>query len=918
MKHHLLSTLLVGSFTLSAWAQFGTYVDPEVLDACPGYEVTNIGVSRSGLKADLILAGTPCNVFGDDISQLRLDVTYETDTRIHVKITDPSTQRYEVPESVLPRPGADGRATTDTAQILFNYTSSPFSFTIIRSQTQEVLFDTTSRPLIFEPQYLRVKTRLPEDANVYGLGEHTEPFRLPVFNTTRTLWSRDSPGVPTGTNLYGNHPIYFEHRETGTHAVLLANSNGMDIKINNTENSGETTLEYNIIGGVLDFYFLAGGEDPVDTAKQYSEVVGTPAEVPYWSFGLHQCRYGYTDFVNVADVITNYSKAEIPLETMWTDIDYMNKRWIFSNDPQYFPTDRMREIVNYLHAHDQQYILMTDPAVAYQPGQDYGTFDRGIEKDVFLKNPNGSLNLGIVWPGVAVFPDWFNPNTQDFWSNEFVLFFNPETGIDIDGAWIDMNEPSSFCEYPCTDPFGSAREQGLPPNRTTPPPDPNAPIFGESVFSNSTSLQQRYMSETDFNKRHAQSNTYLELLKRQHAGDDLFNPPYGINNAFPELSERTAYVDVVHSNGLILYDTHNLFGTMMSMATRNALLARRPGLRPLVITRSTFAGAGNHVGKWLGDNISLWEHYRFSIAGMLGMATIYQVPMVGSDICGFEGNTTESLCARWAMLGAFYPFMRNHNNLGSLDQEFYLWPTVTQAAKNALDIRYRLIDYIYTAFHRAHLDGTPILNPLWFKYPTDSNTFDLDLQFFFGDSILVSPITEENKTSVEAYFPNEIFYDFQTLRAIGIQGSNMTLNANLTEIPLHIRGGSIIPLREMGTMTTKALRNVDFEILVAPNSNGTAKGSLYFDDGISIKPAASTEVEMQFSDQKLIINGNFGMPLGVKVRRSVFLDVSSKPNQVQIDGNDVDEEQVSYNAESKILTVLLGFDFDTSFEISFA
>ena len=126
------------------------------------------------------------------------------DTRIHVKITDPSTQRYEVPESVLPRPGADGRATTDTAQILFNYTSSPFSFTIIRSQTQEVLFDTTSRPLIFEPQYLRVKTRLPEDANVYGLGEHTEPFRLPVFNTTRTLWSRDSVKKSSYLNLSRN------------------------------------------------------------------------------------------------------------------------------------------------------------------------------------------------------------------------------------------------------------------------------------------------------------------------------------------------------------------------------------------------------------------------------------------------------------------------------------------------------------------------------------------------------------------------------------------------------------------------------------------------------------------------------------------------------------------------------------------
>ncbi|EPS98338.1 hypothetical protein FOMPIDRAFT_133460 [Fomitopsis schrenkii] len=851
--------------------------DSSGVDACPGYTATNVVTSGPNLTASLVLAGEVCNAYGPDIETLNLQVTYETATRIHVKITDANDTRYEVPESVLPRPAADPSVDPNTAAIQFNYTTSPFSFTIYRNSTGEALFTTASHALIFEPQYLRVKTDLPKNPNLYGLGEHTETFCLPTENLTRTFWNRDAYGVPNGTNLYGDHPIYFEHRLSGTHGVFLLNSNGMDIKVT-TDDKG-STLEYDVIGGVLDFYFLAGSEtDPTEVARQYAEVVGTPAEVPYWSFGFHQCRYGYTDFVDVANVIVNYSDAHIPLETMWTDIDYMYNRRIFTADPDYFPIRRMRELVDYLHEHDQHYVLMTDPAIAYAPNENYSTFDRGSEADVWLKAENGSYLLGVVWPGATVFPDWFHPDTQDFWTNEFQLFYNPEYGIDIDGVWIDMNEPASFCNAPCADPFQQAIDNDDPPARTTLPPAPNAPIFGN------------------------------EYRKREYTGPvNVVDPPYTINNAAGSLSNKTANTDAVHANGLVEYDTHNLYGTMMSSATREAMLERRPGLRTLIVTRSTFAGAGTKVQKWLGDNLSDWEHYRNSIAGILNFASVFHVPMVGADICGFGDNTTEVLCARWATLGSFYPFMRNHNSLGFVPQEFYRWPTVAEAARNAINTRHRLIDYFYTAFHQASIDGTPILNPLFYKYPQDNKTFGIDLQFFFGPSILVSPVTEENATSVSIYLPDDIFYDFHTFKPVRGNASFVELEVNLTSIPVHIRGGTILPLRAQSAMTTTELRKQDFEIVVAPGLDGSASGSLYLDDGVSLTQHATTEVSVAYSNGTVSISGQYWYNPGVSVSKIVLLD-AAKPKRAALNDQDL-TDSVAYDPDTRILEVPVDLPF---------
>jgi len=326
--------------------------------------------------------------------------------------------------------------------------------------------------------------------------------------------------------------------------------------------------------------------------------------------------------------------------------------------------------------------------------------------------------------------------------------------------------------------------------------------------------------------------------------------------------------------------------------------------------------AGHKVGKWLGDNFSDWDHYRNSIAGILGMASIYQVPMVGADICGFAENTTETLCARWATLGGFYSFMRNHNADTSISQEFYRWESVAQAAKNVLDMRYRLIDYMFTAFHQASLDGTPVLNPLWYKYPKDTNTYPIDLQFFFGDSILVSPVTEENATSVDIYLPDDVFYDFKDFSTVQGQGQTVTLsNISFTDIPVYIRGGSILPLRVNSTMTTAELRKTDFEIVVAVGRDGTAQGSLYVDDGESLQPASSTRLSLEYNHGYLTVKGSFGYDLGVKLRRVVFLGVGKCPKGVSVDGKSTEQGSGGWTVDGA--TSAVHVDLDVPFEKGF-
>ena len=381
-----------------------------------------------------------------------------------------------------------------------------------------------------------------------------------------------------------------------------------------------------------------------------------------------------------------------------------------------------------------------------------------------------------------------------------------------------------------------------------------------------------------------------QLEKRQSSGPgsmlglpdrNLIDPAYKINNAAGSLSNKTLDTELTHYGGWKEYDTHNLYGAMMSAASCKAMLSRRPTLRPMVITRSTFAGSGRQVGHWLGDNVADWEHYLFSIKGILDFGALFQVPMVGSDVCGFSGVTNELLCARWATLGDFSPFYRNLGSRSAPPHEFYRWPLVAQAARNAIIIRYQLLDYIYTALYEQNQTGIPIMHPMFFAYPHDPNCSTLQHQYLYGPGIMVAPVTTENSTTAQIYLPDDVFYDFYTHETVHGQGSTITKEVEYTSIPLYYKGGSIIAQRSKSANTTTELRKVNFAIVIAPGLDGSASGSLYLDDGVSVEQQSTSYIQFHYSnDGHFSMTGSFGYDSGVSIESVTVLgsNSSSKSN----------------------------------------
>ena len=276
----------------------------------------------------------------------------------------------------------------------------------------------------------------------------------------------------------------------------------------------------------------------------------------------------------------------------------------------------------------------------------------------------------------------------------------------------------------------------------------------------------------------------------------------------------------------------NLFAMLECKATYEGLQRLRPQERPYVITRSGFAGIQRYATMWTGDSNSTWASLALCLP-MFENLGLSGETFVGADCGGFSGRCDGELLTRWYQVAFLTPFLRNHHEANGYDQEPWRFGTKYEdIIRKYIELRYRLMPYLYTVLSEAHDTGIPWFRPLILENQNDYNVLNLEDEFLVGSSLLCAPIVKEGAISRDVYLPSGDWYDFYTGEKFK---GNQTLNvkAPLDTVPLFVKAGTVLPMTTAVEHLTQQKQKMPINYMVFPDKDGHATGELYEDDGVS-------------------------------------------------------------------------------------
>lgn len=309
----------------------------------------------------------------------------------------------------------------------------------------------------------------------------------------------------------------------------------------------------------------------------------------------------------------------------------------------------------------------------------------------------------------------------------------------------------------------------------------------------------------------------------------------------------------------------------------------RPNVRPYTLNRNGYAGIQRYGWLWSGDITSAWKTLREQIA--VGLNTgLSGMPYWGTDTGGFltTPELTGELYVRWFQFSAFCPLFRSHGRTWKLRLPWG-WDTgsygpiegpesalppiqdlhdskVEPICRKYLDLRYRLLPYLYTAVREAHDTGLPIMRALWLHYPEDALAVSRSDEYLFGPSLLIAPVVEKGARSRDLYLPRGTWYDFWTEERVQ-GGHQVTRPVDLATLPIYVRAGTVLPLGPVKQFATEPAHS-PFELLVYPGESGEA--NVYQDDGLTFdyRKGQFGRVQLSWADGKRQLTLSHRQPAG--------------------------------------------------------